>query len=132
MRNRVRELLDGTASVAALIVTLTDSVAVELAALAGFDLVVLECEHGVLSRATVLAVMIEEVSAVEKIDEILAVPGIDLVIIGPGDLSASANAIGLPDDPRLTELVDRAFAACRHASVKFGMPVESAAHSRTA
>ena len=45
-------------------------------------------------------ITIEHVEAVERIDEIMATPGIDLAVIGPGDLATSINKRGLPDDPR--------------------------------
>ena len=44
-------------------------------------------------------ITIEHVEAVERIDEIMATPGIDLAVIGPGDLATSINKRGLPDDP---------------------------------
>ena len=40
-------------------------------------------------------VTIEHVEAVNRIDEIMAVPGIDLAVIGPGDLATSINKRGL-------------------------------------
>ena len=46
-------------------------------------------------------VTIEHVEAVNRIDEIMAVPGIDLAVIGPGDLATSINKRGLPDDPEV-------------------------------
>ena len=46
-------------------------------------------------------ITIEHVEAVERIDEIMAVPGIDLAVIGPGDLATSINKRGLPDDPEV-------------------------------
>ena len=46
-------------------------------------------------------ITIEHVEAVERIDEIMATPGIDLAVIGPGDLATSINKRGLPDDPEV-------------------------------
>ena len=43
-------------------------------------------------------ITIEHVEAVNRIDEIMATPGIDLAVIGPGDLATSINKRGLPDD----------------------------------
>lgn len=44
------------------------------------------------ARETLVAVMIETVAAVQNLDEILAVAGIDLVFIGGGDLAMSIAA----------------------------------------
>jgi 2-keto-3-deoxy-L-rhamnonate aldolase RhmA len=85
-----------------------------------------------LNRSTVLAIMIEEASAVDQIQAIAATPGIDLVVVGPSDLSASLGAIGDPKDPRLAAAVGKVFKACREAGVKFGMPVEHGGYRLTA
>jgi 4-hydroxy-2-oxoheptanedioate aldolase len=62
-------------------------------------------------------VMVETVTGVENIDEIAAVPGVDVVYVGPSDLASSA---GLPPqltltDPRHRALVETIAAACRRA-----------------
>lgn len=64
--------------------------------------------------------MIETVEAVERIDEILAVPGIDAVYVGPSDLSLT---MGLPpsadhDDARFQDALATIVDACgRHGVV---------------
>jgi 4-hydroxy-2-oxoheptanedioate aldolase len=45
--------------------------------------------------------MIEDMAAVERIDEITAVDGVDLLAVGPSDLSRSLGVSGQPDHPRL-------------------------------
>lgn len=52
-----------------------------------------------LARAndrTLLAIQIETAIAVDNLDAILEVPGIDMLFIGPGDLCASMGYIGQP------------------------------------
>lgn len=44
-------------------------------------------------------IQIETVQAVERIDEILAVPGVDVAMIGPADLAMSMGIPLLPDNP---------------------------------
>ena len=68
-------------------------------------------------------VMIETVEAVESIDEILSVPGIDAVFVGPSDLAHSA---GLPpslfaDDPAHVERVAKVLRAAKAASIVPGI-----------
>lgn len=68
-------------------------------------------------------VMIETAEAVENIDEILAVPGIDAVYVGPADLS---RTLGLPpagdhDEPRFIEAIDAILAGCANAGVAPGI-----------
>jgi 4-hydroxy-2-oxoheptanedioate aldolase len=65
-------------------------------------------------------ITIEHVEAVERIDEIMATPGIDLAVIGPGDLATSINKRGLPDDPEVLALVARAEAGILKSGVPIG------------
>jgi len=226
LRNPMRELLDTKPYGLGTFITLTDPTAVELAALAGFEFVVLECEHGsanletlsnhlraarargigamvrvpagdwgfvqrvldigadgvlvphvsnvsavtravsavryppaghrgmypnsaqadfgahgiasgrevldVLNRATVLAIMIEDASAIAEIESVVGVPGIDIVVVGPSDLSASLGVVGLADNQELAGAIERVFNACRSAGIKFGIPVEHAAFPKSA
>ena len=55
---------------------------------------------------TLTVVQIETLEAIEHLDEILQVPGIDVLFVGPGDLSA---AMGMPDynHPEVQELLER-------------------------
>jgi 4-hydroxy-2-oxoheptanedioate aldolase len=55
-----------------------------------------------------LVVQIESASAVENIDAICTVPGVDMLLIGPRDLSASIGKLGRFDDPDLWQLVKHA------------------------
>jgi 2-keto-3-deoxy-L-rhamnonate aldolase RhmA len=51
----------------------------------------------------VVAVMIEKREAVENLDAILSVPGIDMVQFGPGDYSMSIGHVGQFDHPEVRE-----------------------------
>src|SRR4051812_23334684 len=51
----------------------------------------------------VVALMIEKNSAVENLDAILAVPGVDMVQFGPADYSMSLGLTGQWDHPRVRE-----------------------------
>jgi 4-hydroxy-2-oxoheptanedioate aldolase len=65
-------------------------------------------------------VTIEHVEAVERIDEIMATPGIDAAVIGPGDLATSINRRGLIDDPQVQSLIARAEAGIMKSGVPIG------------
>ncbi len=71
--------------------------------------------------------MVETVEALDRVEEICAVPGVDGIYIGPSDLSIS---LGLPpySDPvadQLTEAVDRIRTACRAAGLPVGIHTTS-------
>ncbi|MBI3761077.1 MAG: 4-hydroxy-2-oxo-heptane-1,7-dioate aldolase [Chloroflexi bacterium] len=70
---------------------------------------------------TTVIVQIEHRRAVEALDEILKVPGIDAFFIGPADLSASLNHLADSGHPDVQATIERIFAACRSAGVAFGM-----------
>lgn len=67
-----------------------------------------------------LAIQVETNEAVERLDELLAIDGIDLYFVGPGDLGCSLG-IDDPSDPTLRALVasviERTRAAGRNAGV---------------
>lgn len=85
-----------------------------------------------LNANTVLAVMIEDATGVEEIEEIVRTPGLDIVHVGPSDLSASLGLIGTRDDPVLTTAIARVQAAVKAAGIKLGMPVDHSAYPRSA
>ncbi|WP_315762092.1 MULTISPECIES: HpcH/HpaI aldolase family protein [unclassified Bradyrhizobium] len=65
-------------------------------------------------------ITIEHVEAVERIDEIMATPGIDIAVIGPGDLATSIDKRGLIDDPQVQELMARAEQGILRSGVPIG------------
>jgi 4-hydroxy-2-oxoheptanedioate aldolase len=70
-------------------------------------------------------VTIEHVEAVERIDEIMATPGIDVAVIGPGDLATSINKRGLIDDGEVQALIKRA----EQGILKSGVPIGGVART---
>jgi 4-hydroxy-2-oxoheptanedioate aldolase len=55
-----------------------------------------------------VVIQIESARAVANIDAICAVPGVDMLLIGPRDLSASIGKLGRFDDPEIWQLVGHA------------------------
>jgi 4-hydroxy-2-oxoheptanedioate aldolase len=74
-----------------------------------------------------VAIQIEHIDAVNRLDEILSVPGIDIVHMGPGDLAWSMGlGKGLGEkDPAHVE----AMAKVLDAAKKHGIPIGTAARS---
>lgn len=66
-------------------------------------------------------VQIEHVDAVARIDEILAVPGIDLALIGPYDLSGSMGLLGQLEHPEVQAAIDRVLKAAKRLNVPVGI-----------
>ncbi|WP_066342248.1 4-hydroxy-2-oxoheptanedioate aldolase [Azohydromonas lata] len=63
--------------------------------------------HEANERACLL-VQVETAAALEHLDEIAAVEGVDGVFIGPADLSASMGYIGQPGHPQVRAAIDAA------------------------
>ncbi|MDO4548906.1 MAG: aldolase/citrate lyase family protein [Clostridia bacterium] len=65
----------------------------------------------------------EHVQAVNNLDEILEVPGVDVIICGPMDLSASVNKIGRFFDPEVLGLMKAIIAKCKAHKKPFGLSI---------
>jgi 4-hydroxy-2-oxoheptanedioate aldolase len=77
----------------------------------GLDPVLPYLEHA--NSETFLAFQVEDKEAVDHIGEIAAVPGYDILFVGPGDLSLS---LGVPmqfDHPLMTEAMAKVNDACK-------------------
>lgn len=68
----------------------------------------------------VVVVQAEHRDAVDAIDEIVAVPGVDCVLIGPYDLSASFNRMGQIHDAEVVSAIERVLSACSAAEMATG------------
>jgi 4-hydroxy-2-oxoheptanedioate aldolase len=68
-------------------------------------------------------IMIETAQAVEDLDEIVSVPGIDAVYVGPADLSITLGLQPAPDNPdeSFSSAIDRILQACRRHGVVPGI-----------
>ena len=69
-----------------------------------------------------LITVIEEARAVDRIDEIAATPGIDVLFIGTTDLSFSLGLRGRQDEPLLDEAIKKIVAAGRRHKKFLGRP----------
>jgi 2-keto-3-deoxy-L-rhamnonate aldolase RhmA len=77
-------------------------------------------------NANVLVVLqIETRTALDRIDELLAVPHIDAVLIGPGDLSVSLGVPGQFDHPQFVSAVETIRDHCDRAGIAPGMHMRS-------
>lgn len=81
----------------------------------GFD-----AHYARASQELVKIVQIETVQAVENVEEIAAVDGVDLLFIGPADLSASYGIIKQLNHPDYRQAVARTIAAARRHGKQVG------------
>ena len=75
---------------------------------------------------TLLVAMIETREAVECIDEILAIPAVDVAFIGTWDLSSSLGVVGRLGEPVMIEAIEKVErTVLRTGRVRLGMPALS-------
>ncbi|MCO6384936.1 HpcH/HpaI aldolase/citrate lyase family protein [Oceanicola sp. 502str15] len=74
-----------------------------------------------LNESTLIVVMLETEEAIEAADEIAAIDGIDVLLIGTSDLSADMGIHGQFDHPRIRAAYERVIAACRKHGKHPGM-----------
>jgi 2-keto-3-deoxy-L-rhamnonate aldolase RhmA len=63
----------------------------------------LKTDTAIADRETMIVPLLETVSAGARLDEVLAVPGIDAVFFGPADYSASAGYLGEWEGPGVAQ-----------------------------
>ena len=73
------------------------------------------------NRESIVIVQIETVEALETIDEIAAVPGVDVLWPGQYDLTASMGILGQFGHPRLEDGIERVIAAADRAGKTAGI-----------
>jgi 2-dehydro-3-deoxyglucarate aldolase len=74
----------------------------------------------VANRRVAVIVQAEHARAVENIESIVAVEGIDAVLLGPYDLAASLGKMGRIDDPAVTDAIEHVTRTCQAAGVPLG------------
>jgi len=75
------------------------------------------------AQQPLLIAMIENVRALENLDEILQVTGLDAILIGPYDLSASLNVISKFDDESFIKAINCIILKCKEYSIPVGIHV---------
>jgi 4-hydroxy-2-oxoheptanedioate aldolase len=74
---------------------------------------------------TLVAVQVENAKAIDNIPEIAALEGIDVIFIGPRDLSATLGKLNQIDDPLVRSQIDRAADAILAAGKLLGSTAAS-------
>ena len=75
------------------------------------------------NESVLVFIQIEHIDAVRNVEGILAVPGVDGLLIGFNDLSASIGLLGQPAAPAVLELADEVIKKASRASVAVGAAV---------
>ena len=79
---------------------------------------------------TLVVIHIETAEAVERLPEIVAVDGVDVIFIGPTDLSHSFGVPGQPQHPTVQEAMQRVVETVAASNAALGIFVSNAAAAR--
>lgn len=72
------------------------------------------------NRDSFVAIQIETIGAVEEVDAIASIDGVDLLFVGPSDLSQAMGVVGDFTHPSCLEAIDRVAAACSQHGKHWG------------
>lgn len=81
------------------------------------------------NERTFIAIQIEHADAVAEVEAIAAVPDVDLLFIGPADLSQSMGLPGQWSHPDVLKAVEKVAKACTAHGVAWGILPRDAAHA---
>lgn len=73
------------------------------------------------NRDHFVAIQIETPSAVDEVEAIAAIDGVDLLFVGPSDLSQAYGVLGQFDDPQVWGAIDRVAAATKAHGKAWGI-----------
>ena len=76
------------------------------------------------NKETLLAVMIEDKEAIDEADNIAAVEGIDVLFIGPGDLTHSYGILGQTEHPLIRKAMGKVDDVCKKHKKAWGSIAE--------
>ena len=73
------------------------------------------------SEHLLIIAQIENVIAIDNLNKICDVDGLDAIIIGPYDLSASMGLTGELNHPDVIEACEKIFKICKNNNIPFGI-----------
>jgi len=82
------------------------------------------------NRNTLAVVQFETVTAIENADELLALPGLDVIMVGPADLSIALGIPGEFEHPLLIRAVEGLIEKCKRHGVVPGIQTRSVAMAK--
>ncbi|HOB76051.1 MAG TPA: aldolase/citrate lyase family protein [Phycisphaerae bacterium] len=82
------------------------------------------------NEQTFVLIQLEEQHAVDRADEIAAVPGVDVLFLGPADFTVLSGFPGEFDHPVMRKAVEKIASAARKAGKHWGMPGFSVEHTK--
>jgi len=82
------------------------------------------------NQETAVIVQVEHIRAVGNVEAIIAVEGVDAVLVGPYDLSASMDHMGQVEHPEVQAAIQRVRQACQAQGMPLGIFAATAERAR--
>jgi 4-hydroxy-2-oxoheptanedioate aldolase len=73
------------------------------------------------NEETMVIPQFEDAALIDRFEEMIAQPGVDVVVIGPRDLSLNMGFPDGPNHPEVQEMIDRVIALCKRKGVAAGI-----------
>lgn len=73
------------------------------------------------NRDGFVAIQIETLGALHEVDQIASIDGVDLLFVGPADMSQALGCVGQVNHEKVWEAIDRVAAACRNHGKCWGI-----------
>ncbi len=105
----------------------------------GIDAVSADADFGMIplteyikfaNEQTFIVAQIEDTQGLENVEEIAAVKGVDVVFVGPADLSLNMGIPGQLKHPDIINAINRVVTACRNSGIVCGTPGLDPDHSK--
>ncbi len=81
------------------------------------------------NEQTMVIPQFEDPTLIDRFEEMISLPGVDAVIIGPRDLSLNMGFADGPNHPEVQEMIDRVIALCKKVNVAAGITAGTRADS---
>jgi 2-keto-3-deoxy-L-rhamnonate aldolase RhmA len=84
-----------------------------------------------INQETLIVLKVESGQAIDRLEELIAVPGVDAAFVGPGDLSMSLGYPGQASHPTVVEYIEKVIEVCKGQEGVFpGLHVGSIASAK--
>jgi 4-hydroxy-2-oxoheptanedioate aldolase len=82
------------------------------------------------NEQTFIVIQVEDQQAIDNVDEIAQVPGVDVIFFGPADFSVLSGIPGELDHPLVTKAIEKVARAARSAGKHWGSTAQTREHAR--
>ena len=81
------------------------------------------------NEQTMVIPQFEDAALIDRFEDMLSLPGVDVVVVGPRDLSLNMGFPDSPNHPEVQAMIDRVVAICKKANVAVGITAGTRADS---